>query len=285
MLKTLTINAITQYIDDNLENMSIDINVLVDYSGYSRRYLQLLFKENIGVTLGKYIQLRRITRAAILLRFTNLNILDISERLFYDSQQTFTREFKKNSGYTPLQYRKSKIWFFKNMTGHRKTNHNFPEPDIRYLERKEFHGRKMFFKEAIPVIEPLTKKKWDVVDCLLSRTNKPVYISHKIEDEKDNKNIKFNAVLWNNEADNSISEELEEGYYACFLFNGTRNEYRKFTYNIYMNALPFYGLQRKDSYDLEIITKINNDVCCYEYYLPLRNEWGNSTWTGQVKGI
>lgn len=109
--------------------------------------------------------------------------------------------------------------------------------------------------------------------------------SHKIEDEKDNKNIKFNAVLWNNEADNSISEELEEGYYACFLFNGTRNEYRKFTYNIYMNALPFYGLQRKDSYDLEIITKINNDVCCYEYYLPLRNEWGNSTWTGQVKGI
>ncbi|HHO4621935.1 TPA: helix-turn-helix transcriptional regulator [Escherichia coli] len=75
--------------------MSIDINVLVDYSGYSRRYLQLLFKENIGVTLGKYIQLRRITRAAILLRFTNLNILDISERLFYDSQQTFTREFKK----------------------------------------------------------------------------------------------------------------------------------------------------------------------------------------------
>ncbi|HCQ9035534.1 TPA: helix-turn-helix transcriptional regulator, partial [Escherichia coli] len=138
-----------------------DINALVDYSGYSRRYLQLLFKENIGVTLGKYIQLRRITRAAILLRFTNLKIVDISERLFYDSQQTFTREFKKNSGYTPLQYRKSKIWFFKNMTGHRKANHNFPAPDIRYLERKEFHGHKIFFKEAIPVINPLTEKKWD----------------------------------------------------------------------------------------------------------------------------
>lgn len=53
MLKTLTLNAITQYIDDNLESISIDINALVDYSGYSRRYLQLLFKENIGITLGK----------------------------------------------------------------------------------------------------------------------------------------------------------------------------------------------------------------------------------------
>ncbi|HCQ9035438.1 TPA: GyrI-like domain-containing protein, partial [Escherichia coli] len=96
--------------------------------------------------------------------------------------------------------------------------------------------------------------------------------SHKIEDEKDNKTIKFNAVLWNSENDNSISEELEEGYYACFSFNGTRNEYRKFTYNIYMNVLPFYGLQKKDSYDLEIITKIDNNICSYEYYLPLKNE-------------
>lgn len=32
MLKTLTLNAITQYIDDNLESISIDINALVDYS-------------------------------------------------------------------------------------------------------------------------------------------------------------------------------------------------------------------------------------------------------------
>ncbi len=34
MLKTLTINAITQYIDDNLEKDSIKIDELVNYSGY-----------------------------------------------------------------------------------------------------------------------------------------------------------------------------------------------------------------------------------------------------------
>lgn len=113
MLKTLTLNAITQYIDDNLESISIDINALVDYSGYSRRYLQLLFKENIGITLGKYIQLRRITRAAILLRFTNLKIVDISERLFYDSQQTFTREFKKTVDIHHYNTEKVKYGFLK----------------------------------------------------------------------------------------------------------------------------------------------------------------------------
>lgn len=101
MLKTITINAIIDYIENNLELMQINTDTLVDYSGYSRRYLQILFTKIMGIPVGKYIQLRRITRAAILLRLTNLTIADISERLFFDSQQTFTREFKKNTGFTP----------------------------------------------------------------------------------------------------------------------------------------------------------------------------------------
>ncbi|MFL4364396.1 helix-turn-helix domain-containing protein, partial [Escherichia coli] len=94
-------------------------NTLVEYSGYSRRYLQLLFKEIIGLSIGKYIQQRRVTRAAIYLQLTNLPIDIISGRLCYDSQQTFSREFKKKSGYTPLQYRKYKVWTFKYQTGYR----------------------------------------------------------------------------------------------------------------------------------------------------------------------
>ncbi|HFB2156673.1 TPA: helix-turn-helix transcriptional regulator, partial [Escherichia coli] len=106
----------------------------------SRRYLQILFTKIMGIPVGKYIQLRRITRAAILLRLTNLTIADISERLFFDSQQTFTREFKKNTGLTPLQYRKSKLWSFKNMLGYRKANYNIPVPSFRLFKRKNFNG-------------------------------------------------------------------------------------------------------------------------------------------------
>lgn len=43
ILKKMTINAILDYIEDNIEISPIDINSLVEYSGYSRRYLQLLF--------------------------------------------------------------------------------------------------------------------------------------------------------------------------------------------------------------------------------------------------
>nr|WP_050553072.1 helix-turn-helix transcriptional regulator [Escherichia coli] len=95
MLKLMAVNAITQYIDDNLGKKNINIDDLVIYSGYSRRYLQMFFKRHIGMAVGRYIQLRRVSRAAVFLRLTGLSLSEIAERLFYDSPQTFFREFKK----------------------------------------------------------------------------------------------------------------------------------------------------------------------------------------------
>lgn len=51
ILKEMTINAILDYIEDNIEVSPIDINSLVEYSGYSRRYLQLLFLIILGCLL------------------------------------------------------------------------------------------------------------------------------------------------------------------------------------------------------------------------------------------
>ncbi|EGJ7459501.1 GyrI-like domain-containing protein [Escherichia coli] len=130
--------------------------------------------------------------------------------------------------------------------------------------------KKIFFKDIIPSNNPLSTLKWNTVDSYLSKDNNPIYISHKLEeDKKDKENMHFNAVFWNNENSYTSSEELTEGIYACFSFTGSRNNYRTFIYNIYMNTLPFYGLQRKDSYDLEIIKKLDSDTYQFEYLLPV----------------
>lgn len=270
MLKTITINAIIEYIENNLELTNINTDILVKHSGYSRRYLQLLFSKIIGVPIGRYIQMRRVTRAAILLRFTNLSIIDISERLFYDSQQTFTREFKKNTGYTPLQYRKSNLWYFRNMLGRRMVNSNIPAPTIHLMKQKKFSGAKIFFKNIVPSTTPLSLLKWSTVDFYFSKEDKPIYISHKLENnKKDKESIYFNAIFWGKESNNNVSEELVEGFYAYFSFTGNKDDYKKFNYTIYMNSLPFYGLTKKDVYDLEIIKKIDSDIYHFEYFLPI----------------
>ncbi|EHU9741288.1 helix-turn-helix transcriptional regulator, partial [Escherichia coli] len=128
MLKEMMVNSVIQHIEDNLENYFITIDSLVIYSGYSRRYLQLVFKQCIGMPIGKYIRVRRASRSAALLKLTKLSILDISERLLYDSQQTFTREFRKIIGCTPMQYRNNACWQLEKLLGRKYVNETYPSP-------------------------------------------------------------------------------------------------------------------------------------------------------------
>lgn len=78
----MTVNSIIQYIEENLESKFINIDCLVLYSGFSRRYLQISFKEYVGMPIGTYIRVRRASRAAALLRLTRLTIIEISAKLF-----------------------------------------------------------------------------------------------------------------------------------------------------------------------------------------------------------
>ncbi|PPS57908.1 hypothetical protein CRX72_08025 [Pantoea sp. BRM17] len=65
------------------------------HSGYSKWHLQRMFKEVTGHAIGAYIRARRLSKAAVALRLTSRPILDIALQYRFDSQQTFTRAFKK----------------------------------------------------------------------------------------------------------------------------------------------------------------------------------------------
>lgn len=268
MYNTLTIQAIIKYIEDNIEVRHIDIESIVCFSGYSRRFLQIIFKEYVGIPIGRYIQLRRVSRAAVLLRLTSLALANISEKLCYDSQQTFTREFKKNTGYTPLQYRNSKIWTFKNLTGRKDFTTSIPALDICHLEEMEFHGSSLSYDESIPYIGFNSHKKINFINKYFSQSNQPpIYASHEVHASSRNK-IKF--VFSTNAAyPHQLSWKLNAGTYAHFSFKGSIHDYINYINNVYMNVLPFYGLQKKNAYDLEIISKDINDNYSFEYYLPI----------------
>lgn len=79
-------------------------------AGYSKWHLQRMFKDVTGHAIGAYIRARRLSKAAVALRLTSRPILDIALQYRFDSQQTFTRAFKKQFTQTPAWYRRISDW-------------------------------------------------------------------------------------------------------------------------------------------------------------------------------
>ncbi|SBM11894.1 helix-turn-helix domain-containing protein [Klebsiella oxytoca] len=79
-------------------------------AGYSKWHLQRMFKDVTGHAIGAYIRARRLSKSAVALRLTARPILDIALQYRFDSQQTFTRAFKKQFSLTPALYRRSPDW-------------------------------------------------------------------------------------------------------------------------------------------------------------------------------
>lgn len=70
-------------------------------------YLNRLVRQNLGHSTKQYIQSRRIEEAKRLLRYTDLPVSDIADRLGFDTASYFVRTFSHQTGTTPLQFRDS----------------------------------------------------------------------------------------------------------------------------------------------------------------------------------
>lgn len=98
------IHSLTDWIDQNLDK-SLSIDEVAAKSGYSKWHLQRMFRTVTKQTLGGYIRERRLTLAAEALRQTQRPVFDIAMQYGYDSQQTFSRVFRRQYSQTPTAYR------------------------------------------------------------------------------------------------------------------------------------------------------------------------------------
>lgn len=73
---------------------------------YSKTYLNNIFKKNTGYSIMQYYNLLKIEEAKKLLR-EKLSTTVISDKLNFESPNYFTKVFKKYSGMTPSEYRKT----------------------------------------------------------------------------------------------------------------------------------------------------------------------------------
>lgn len=100
------IASLTEWIEKNLGS-DLSINEVAAKSGYSKWHLQRMFRAVTHQTLGDYIRKRRLEKAATALCTTQRPVFDIALQYGYESQQTFSRVFRRQYSLTPTAYRHS----------------------------------------------------------------------------------------------------------------------------------------------------------------------------------
>lgn len=93
------------YIDKNIREC-LSVEKLIEIVPLSRRSLEIKFREAMGVSLYQFILDKKMDCICDLLLNTNKDLLDIAIESGFNDVRNVYRLFKKNRGYTPIEFRR-----------------------------------------------------------------------------------------------------------------------------------------------------------------------------------
>jgi len=98
------INAI-DYIETHLLD-KIDNETVAKAVNISSFYFQKCFLVYTGYNVNEYIRFRKLYKAAVEIRSSDIKIIDVAFKYGYETPESFTKAFTRFHGYTPSQIRK-----------------------------------------------------------------------------------------------------------------------------------------------------------------------------------
>lgn len=101
------LRAAITYLRQNFEDSSLSIIDLCNKMDLSRSYLYTLFKNNLGLSPQQFLINLRMEQAKEYLANTDNTIQEISRIIGYNDEFTFSKAFKKYSGFSPKVYRQN----------------------------------------------------------------------------------------------------------------------------------------------------------------------------------
>ncbi|MCR8936934.1 AraC family transcriptional regulator [Brevibacillus laterosporus] len=278
-----------EFIEKNLQE-ELNITEISSKSCFSAFHFQRIFQAITGFSVQEYIRSRRLSEAAILLKETRKNILEIAFFFQYGSQEAFTRAFVNYFGLTPAKYRKErtiikqqqKINFldYKNKT---KGNLVMNKPEVVVLNKKLIIGyeyktnlnNEKYFEE-IPVfyIDFGRNEYYCRIPKKIS-PNMSYGISANFDDEGHFSFIVGEEVKEiNSELENGfVNFEIPEGKYARFKVNGTTDLVQSTRRYIYGTWLLNSKYERRDGPDFEITDVLNStfpNEMKMKIYIPIK---------------
>lgn len=108
--QSLTIPAVVNGFLESVFNPEQQIKTLAIYAneaGISENYLSRQIRQYTGRSVGAWIDIVRVIRAKRLLADSSVPIIDVAAAVGLEDQSYFSRFFKRETGQTPTEFRKS----------------------------------------------------------------------------------------------------------------------------------------------------------------------------------
>lgn len=99
------VSEVIHYIENNYAQEELSLNLLASHVNFSPNHLSMIFSQQTGQTLIRYLTDYRMNRAKELLRCSSKKSSVISMEVGYKDPHYFSYLFKKTQGMTPTQYR------------------------------------------------------------------------------------------------------------------------------------------------------------------------------------
>ena len=232
-------------------------------AGYSKWHLQRMFKDVTGHAIGAYIRARRLSKSAVALRLTSRPILDIALQYRFDSQQTFTRAFKKQFSQTPAFYRRSPDWnAFGIRPPMRLGEFTMPKHEFVTLPQTQLVGITQSYTCSLEEISDFRNQMriqfWREFLANAPSVPSEMYGLHEPRPslEKDDEQEVFYTTaltpeIANGHMHNTHPVLLEGGEYVMFSYDGLASGVQDFILTVYGTCMPMLSLTRRKGQDIE----------------------------------
>jgi len=100
--------AILQYVENNYYDNNFSLEKAAERFKITPSYLSKLLKAETGSSFVDVLTNIRIQKAIAMMNTSSLKIYEIAELVGYSSQYYFSRSFKKETGFSPVQYKEGK---------------------------------------------------------------------------------------------------------------------------------------------------------------------------------
>ena len=93
-----------EFISNHL-TMPFGIQEIADFLNVSESNLRLVYRKETGISLGHYINNKRLEAARHHLLNTDMSLSDVARNCGYENSYTFCRFFRKHTGVPPIRFR------------------------------------------------------------------------------------------------------------------------------------------------------------------------------------